>query len=187
MPTARVSPAERCKPACKPRVNRSRKKEKRTGRLKATVDWRQREPWLPPLSLSLGERVARTKKKKKRRGGERNRRERSKNLSNQFNERTRAINQLLFFRREEEGKGTEEGRSVGTRHDKGEGRCILRATDVLSHPSLATLSFTFPPRCSPQRGELISVISPIMRLSSSDSPFTWTIDYYCYSDSRRSG
>lgn len=146
MPTARVSPAERCKPACKPRVNRSRKKEKRTGRLKATVDWRQREPWLPPLSLSLWERgLPERKKKKKRRGGERNRRERSKNLSNQFNERTRAINQLLFFRREEEGKGTEEGRSVGTRHDKGEGRCILRATDVLSHPSLATLSFTFPP------------------------------------------
>lgn len=139
----------------------------------------------PSLSL-FGREGCQNEKKKKRRGGERNRRERSKNLSNQFNERTRAINQL-FFRREEEGKGTEEGRSVGTRHDKGEGRCILRATDVLSHPSLATLSFTFPPRCSPQRGELISVISPIMRLSSSDSPFTWTIDYYCYSDSRRSG
>ena len=28
MPTARVSPAERCKPACKPRVDRSEKKRK---------------------------------------------------------------------------------------------------------------------------------------------------------------
>lgn len=116
MPTARVSPAERCKPACKPRVNRSRKKEKRTGRLKATADRRrQRElplpagpPSLSPWDRGLPERKKEKKRKrekeKKRRGGERNRRERSKNLSNQFNERTRAINQLLFFRRDPRGE-----------------------------------------------------------------------------------
>lgn len=41
MPTARVSPAERCNPACKPRVDRSEKREK-DARLKATDQRRQR-------------------------------------------------------------------------------------------------------------------------------------------------
>lgn len=174
MPTARVSPAERCKPACKPRVNRSRKKEKRTGRLKATADRRrQREPaadW-PSLQLSLSlsslflsgrERVARTKKKrkkgKKRRGGERNRRERSKNLSNQFNERTRAINQLLFFRRDPRGRrGYEDGSRRESWGEVSQRNTIKGRADAFYEPpmsfltpsstlSLATLSDV--PRCS---------------------------------------
>lgn len=84
MPTARVSPAERCKPACKPRVNRSRKKEKRTGRLKATADRRrQRElplpagpPSLPPWDRGLPER----KKEKRGKGKKRKKDEGAKEI-----------------------------------------------------------------------------------------------------------
>lgn len=92
----------------------------------------------PSLFLFGREGCQNEKKKKKRRGDERNRRERSKNLSNQFNERTRAINQLLFFRREEEGKGTEEG-------EVSERDTIKGRADAFYEPPMSFLTPPSPP------------------------------------------